>query len=267
MQFSSKSTHSCTYSLKLQSVNESLQNLNLINKSYIDQNKTTLLSIKELQNDFSSKYNEIITDLTQIINHVDSSSKNEEKDEESPASIIAHKIINLNKNETYLLDQHSCDVLIEWIGKETNFELIFRATSDGFHHEDFHRKCNDQGPNVVVLRNNAGKIIGGYSPISWDGNATNEYAYGIDDSKTSFLFSLTNEKKYPLTGPEYAICNSNNHGPKYGGGHDLEIVSDCNVTQNQYSGIGFSYQFSDSKEDFNGNLIYTVEDYEVYKLV
>ena len=68
----------------------------------------------------------------------------------------------------------------------------------------------------------------------------------------------------------YAICSSVGSGPKYGGGHDLDIVGNCDTMQNAYSGIGHTYEWNDNKDDFYGggsNNKYTVLDYEVYSVI
>jgi len=260
--------HSCTYTNKLNSISDKFNSLHTTNSEIKSNISLTKENITSLKNQFINSYNLIISDLTYIIEQVDSHSKSKQDEiEESPASLISSKIINLNKSETYLLDQNACMLLCEWLGKEAQFELIFRATTDGFDCKDFHAKCDKMGPTVVVLRNNFDKIIGGYSQCEWDGTVRYDYTYVKDDSQSSFLFSITQSQKYPCKTHEYSISNSANHGPKYGGGHDLEIVSNCNANQNQYSGIGHTFEFTGSKTDFYGQEKYLVNEYEVYRVL
>ena len=145
-------------------------------------------------------------------------------------------------NETY------CIALNEWIGKDARYERIYKASKDGFSGNAFHDLCDNKGENVVVILNNHNKLIGGYTPLSWGVLQ----GYNRDDSKTGFLFSLSSLEKYNMKDGTYAICSSVGSGPKYGGGHDLDIVGDCNTKENLYSGIGFTYECPKSKNQFYG---------------
>ena len=111
------------------------------------------------------------------------------------------------------------------------------------------------------------KLIGAYSNKDWNRNVSSDYEYVSDDSLECFLFSLTLGIKCKIKEPTYATCNSPNHGPKFGGGHDLEVVNNCNTTENTYAGINFTYEYTGSKEDFYGGEKFTIPEYEVYRLV
>ena len=263
-------SHSCVYNLKLSALSERYSTFDSQFKEIQSQVKSRVSVFTSMRNDFSNSFNSVINELSSLIEIINNTKENKkEEDEESPASLISNKIININKGETYLLDQDACMKLIEWIGNESKFELLYRASRDGFSCQDFHRLCDNKGPTVVVLRNEFDKIIGGYSPCDWDGNVTYDYTYMQDLSNTSFLFSLTLGIKYKIKTNNYAISNSANHGPKYGGGHDLEIVSNCNINKNQYSGLGHTYELIGSKDDFYGHTSnrYTISEYEVYRVI
>ena len=47
-----------------------------------------------------------------------------------------------------------------------NLELLFRGTKDGMTANDFHKKCDNQGPTVSLIKNDKGDIFGGYASIS-----------------------------------------------------------------------------------------------------
>ncbi len=70
------------------------------------------------------------------------------------------------------------------------------------------------------MENSYDKIVGGYTPLAW----ARDFSYHEDTSRTSFLFSLTNDDKFPLTDFQWATIYSDDvHGPTFGGGHDLYI--------------------------------------------
>ena len=252
---------------KLTIISDKINSLTLTSLENKSKIKSITESLKTIKDDFTNLFNSVLQDLTLIIENVNSL-QDQTEGEESPASIIANKIINLNKSETYLLDNETCNKILEWLEHEANFELIFRASTDGFSSDEFHSRCDKKGPTLVVCRSNYDKVFGGYSPCEWDGTVTYDYTYVHDLTKTSFLFSLTSGEKYPIKDTNNAISNSAHHGPKYGGGHDIEIVSNCNVNYTTYNGIGNTYNFSGSKSDFYGaENSYYITEYEVYRVL
>jgi len=65
--------------------------------------------------------------------------------------------------------------------KFKKLELIY-----GGDNINFHKKCDNQGPNIMLFRNDKGNIFGGYVSISWTNSGEWQLAPG------SFLFTLTN---------------------------------------------------------------------------
>ena len=57
--------------------------------------------------------------------------------------------------------------LVEWVEEEKfDWQLCYRASDDGWGAEDFHRKCDDVGPTVTVVKCGS-NIFGGYTDESW----------------------------------------------------------------------------------------------------
>ena len=259
------------YDLKLDSLTNKFKEAN--NNLKLTQSNTSLLveKLKILSTDFSKGYSDIINDLTKIfdgLNHNETNKTNSEIDNESPAGFNINKIINFDKNESYLLNDNYCNTLIEWLEKDTRFERIYKATNDGFSGDDFHRCCDKKGPNVVVVSTSTNRLLGGYTPLSWG----DMEGYNNDSSLSGFLFSFDMMTKFKMKEGTYAICSSAGSGPKYGGGHDLDIVGNCNTNQNYYSGIGFTYEWNHSDKSLlygsnDGTFKYLVTDYEVYRLI
>jgi len=111
---SKSDVHSCKYHYHLNEIENKLkknnENFNNIKKSQC--NFVELMN--ETKDDFKLKYNEIISTLTLIINPIqeensdNSITKKEEAEEESPASLKATLIINVNNIEIYLLNDMYC---------------------------------------------------------------------------------------------------------------------------------------------------------------
>ena len=55
----------------------------------------------------------------------------------------------------------------EWLdGKNFQWRLCYRASSDGWGATDFHSKCDNQGPTVVIVQ--VGNFIfGGFISRKW----------------------------------------------------------------------------------------------------
>jgi hypothetical protein len=138
-----------------------------------------------------------------------------------------------------------------------------KATRDGFGASVFKKKCDKKASTLVIVLTSHDKLIGGYTPLVWN---SGDFVYVADPTKRTFLFSLTNGKKYSLTNPNYAIFYGNDIGPVFGGGSDLEIVSNCNKKYNNFSGIGHSFETDETEESFYGGKKYLVKDYEVYEV-
>ena len=99
---------------------------------------------------------------------------------------------NVEKGDEYLKK------LYEWTGYK-KMELIYRGTRDGSESKTFHNKCDNQGPTIILCKNEKDNIFGGYASISWTSDNGNYHA-----ANGSFLFTLTNihgtaPTKYPNT--------------------------------------------------------------------
>ena len=75
-------------------------------------------------------------------------------------SIDSKILSNSEKKNEYLKK------IYEW-SQYKSMELLFRGTRDGMNSRNFHEKCDNKGPNITLLRNDKGNIMGGFSPISW----------------------------------------------------------------------------------------------------
>ena len=149
-------------------------------------------------------------------------------------------------------------------------KLIYRGTRDGSDCNSFHNKCDNQGPTLILCKNEKGNIFGGFASISW--TSDNQY-HKVDES---FLFTLTNihgtapSKYLDKKNPQYAVYHGNDRGPSFGGGHDLYICNNF-LNNNSSSNINHSYQdvlgkgFSIFSGDIN-NRIFKLKELEVFKL-
>jgi len=198
------------------------------------------------------------------------------------------KNIDFIENDVYsllLLNRKNYIMLREWLlplsrnslGIELNpenkynikFNLLFKASLYGFSVSQFIAKCHNIPNTVVIASTNMGKLIGGFTPLSWTESDDGRPFYCIDDEEKSFLFSLSLNQKFPIKNKDFAILCSNSMGPVFGGGSDFEIVDECHHNPNKYADFGHSYYKPDdiTNEDFYGDNYYNIVDYEVYEVL
>ena len=96
---------------------------------------------------------------------------------------------------------------------------------------------------VVIVESDEGKIFGGYTPVSWDKTSLNKK----DPSQQTFLFSITNNEKYPKIHDDHRAIYCNVHfGPAFGQGSDFYIGKESNK-QRKSNVVAFPTTFN------NGN--------------
>ena len=82
-------------------------------------------------------------------------------------------------------------VLCEFpIGQKWN--LIYRASQDGFQYVKFHSKCDNKPNTLVIIKSDNGNVFGGFTEKSWSPK------YGYISDQNAFIFSLINLDNKPL---------------------------------------------------------------------
>jgi hypothetical protein len=99
-------------------------------------------------------------------------------------------------------------------------KLLYRGSIDGWKAQDFHRKCDEKGPNVVLFLTDNNRRCGAFTALSWE-SIDDDYDDDNDDDGSrydigAFLFSLDNFQVFPVKRAEYAIYCYSNHGPCFG---------------------------------------------------
>ena len=126
---------------------------------------------------------------------------------------------------------------------DLNFELIYRASRDGFDASSFHAKCDNQPGTMTVIKTTNGCIFGAYASVAWDSTS------GYKADRHAFIFSLVNVESTPLLIPiraddKYAIRCKSEWGPIFGAGSDIFVWNNSNETNESFSNLGKSYDFT-----------------------
>lgn len=144
---------------------------------------------------------------------------------------------------TTILDNKGSWILRNWLPySKKGWQLIYKATKDGFQSATFHQKCDSKGDTVTIIQSKNGYIFGGYNAQPWSQNGS----YSFD--QRCFLFSIVNKKgkavKFDNYGTDRNSCyNSSGYGPTFGGGHDLYICDNSNSVNSSYCNSSYSYRF------------------------
>ncbi|CAD8130552.1 unnamed protein product [Paramecium sonneborni] len=102
-------------------------------------------------------------------------------------------------------------------------QLIYNGSRDGLNANSFWNKCDEKSNLLMIFKSQSEYTFGGYSPCKWENKCAIQ-----DDTLSSFLFSQTHDKIYPLQQDkkQYAIWGCNSYGPIFGYNYDICINHD-----------------------------------------
>ena len=179
----------------------------------------------------------------------------------------------VKKMESSILSSYQMTELMLLCNFELNFEweLIYRATKDGFEASKFHSKCDKKPNTLVIVKSCNGNVFGGYTEQSWHQNGV------YKNDPAAFIFSFINKEKKPLKlkciSSANAIYCDPSYGPRFGGGCDLYLSATHQLNQNG-SNLGHSYehpeylfQSNEARNFLAGSLVFQTLEIEVYSKI
>ncbi|KAK8811452.1 hypothetical protein WA158_003186 [Blastocystis sp. Blastoise] len=187
---------------------------------------------------------------------------------------VMMKIRTVFMNSTIIEKKCFETPLVNWLGKEKKWKLLYRASEHDYLLSEFHKYCDNKGETIVLVKhighNNHVNIFGGYTDQSWDSSIIKPYS-------KEFLFTLSNEHgipptKYDHNGHGRGIWCDPTFGPVFGS-TDLVIRDDCHKdNNNSWNTFGSfttiqtpqknSLFVNTNKPDVKNKFI--LEDYEVW---
>lgn len=220
----------------------------------------------------SEKINEltrIILELKNEINELKNTVSNQSKEINELKEITKHipKIIELNEsailegNEDYLfinsLFSHKC-----------HFNLLYRATRDGSYPKDFHRKCDNKGPTLTIIKTNDNRKFGGY--ISKDRQYGDPNQVNVKD-KNAFIFSIDKKKKFNIKDENTdAFSYSSIRGPNFTGSfgfhHNRDSGNMFNTANSYESETNPNYN-SLNEYEFAGKNGFQAVEIEIFQVI
>ncbi len=179
------------------------------------------------------------------------------------------EFVKFNSIKSSILSDRQITKLMKICKFESNqkWDLIYRATQDGFGAKNFHSKSDNKSNTLVIIKSTGGHVFGGYTEQDW--SPTGLFA----KDSNAFIFSYINKYKKPFfmkcISPAHAICGVINYGPTFGGGHDIHICNNSNSTDGSYSNLGVSYEYpkdasNEDKSFLAGSYKFRTAEIEVY---
>ena len=161
--------------------------------------------------------------------------------------------------------------IYEW----TNYnkmELIYRGSRDGMTPTNFHNKCDNKNPTIVLYKNTKDSVFGGYTSLAWQ----NSGDYRPDPK--AFIFTLINihnsePTKFNVTSEKEGVYHSSSYGPTFGSNCDIGIGISNFLNSDAYTDFPCRYNDSLGKGrsiftgDFNNdNTKFRLKEIEVFQL-
>ena len=138
-------------------------------------------------------------------------------------------------------------------------------SENGTSSKDFHKKCDNQGPTLTLVKTTKNKIFGGFTPLAWKSHG----GLTKDLNNQTFIFSLNLKKKYKMINSKgYGIDCANDYGPNFGN-------CDFYLKENMKKGASYANKSCNFFSNNNLELIgekgeykdFGVDELEVYKVI
>ncbi|CDW81428.1 UNKNOWN [Stylonychia lemnae] len=151
-------------------------------------------------------------------------------------------------------------------------KLLYRGTTDGMYCHIFHAKCDNKGPTVTLVKSHHGKIMGGFTEISWTCPSEQKLLF----DKRAFVFSVTHKTKHPVAQiVGYSITHDPEYLPVFCGG--FGISSNCKISMRSNIGIsnlgaiyscppGMKYLEPQTQAYLGGSYEFIVDEIEVFSV-
>ena len=219
------------------------------------------VKVKELEKKLNQK-DQIINELKSEINNIKNNFNNftnvfnyNNESYNNFKKIIDSQIIRYD--ELSIIDE---GLMTKFTKKVKKYELLFRATRDGFQAKKFHEKCDGKSYTVTFVVTSIGRRFGGFTDQTWDQNS------GYKGGSNGFIFSLDNKEVYYNKNSSYAIYCSSSYGPTFGSGYDFYLCDNCNTNKSSYNNSDSGYEAHGKQYVMAGTNYFYVKDYEVYKI-
>jgi len=263
--------------IKLTEIEETFRNPNLLIESIREIQQKQEESLNEIQ----SKLNQInrVKEFCEETNTFQPNSILLNQKEETSSlfgSLKLRQYSDMNPLQSQILEGEQ--QLLELIklcefSPNDKWSMLYRGTRDGFEPSDFHSKCDGHSNTLTIVKaKGSSYIFGGFTTVKWE--SSNKHKSDPD----AFIFSLTNKDNKPLkmninpNRHDFAIFCHSSCGPSFGGGCDIYIAKNANITMECCSQLGVSYKHpryaqgtDEAKTFLAGSFRFQLDEIEVYQ--
>lgn len=157
------------------------------------------------------------------------------------------------KSSEIIKNNEQINLLEEWIGG-TIGTLCYSGTRNSLNPSSFHKKCDEVGPTIVIVKTDSSAIIGGFTSLSWGGSKEKS-------DNTAFIFNLSNRMQFTAKSLSLGIACGIDKMPSFGEDFDIAINGVCLSQFPTNYGV-----ITDKKEDFYPKDKFFVDIIEIYNV-
>jgi hypothetical protein len=122
-----------------------------------------------------------------------------------------------------------------------SIKQVFVASDYEFNINRYYELCGNLSSTIIICRTNGDKVIGAYSPLSFNPTKSKSGEYISDDSGESFIFSLSNNEIFKLINKSGAIYRYAAKDLIRVGSDEFTIGDKANVINNCYTNLNSYY--------------------------
>ena len=157
--------------------------------------------------------------------------------------------------------------------KNIIFKLVYRASRDGDSAEEFHKRCNDIGANIILVKTDKNIKFGGFTNFDWDipnkETTIKNPEDGVEkEDEKSFCFSLSLNKIYLHNNVKKgAIFCCEKYGPTFSA--NIFSIYDNMLSRGDYCGKMENSNFVGQEVDYeiSGEEKFNIKELEVFEVV
>jgi hypothetical protein len=129
-----------------------------------------------------------------------------------------------NDSEFIVMSRSDSSTILSTMDSESSIEWkrLYRGSEHEFSAAAFHRLCNNQGPTIVLVKAENGRVAAAYSCVSWK----SEHEYHAEANPRGFICAIDASNNFAerinsVTRGK-SIYQSSYSGPLFYGGFDID---------------------------------------------
>jgi len=170
---------------------------------------------------------------------------------------------SLLENSLIITKKEEVELINSWISKNKHikYKLLYRATRDGDTLNDYHSKCDNASPILVIGKTPKGYIFGGYTTINL---SYDKYNNKYESDNEAFVFSLNQKKKFAPKDNSRSIGFIRGYCIIFGNGsNSLQIENDILTSKKHWSNPNGSYG---NNLNLTENQEFSISELEVFHI-